>query len=143
MSSTKATFLKRQLNEWASAQAQMRRNEKEKIPDVRVIDAETCLLSRNPFRRQQQQRVTKTLKPLIPISTVKVPILTPRVEKAPLAREEKESGLNSKRKRVETEEEGDETDLTVKSGGLKQKNVTISATTGSGGFNWKGWSKNA
>jgi hypothetical protein len=143
MSSTKATLLKRQLNEWASAQAKMRRNEKEKIPDMRVVDAETSPLSRNPFRRQQQQRVTKTSKPLIPISTVKVPILTPQVEKAALAREERESGLNLKRKRSETEEQGDETGLTVKSGGLKQKNVTISATTSSGGFNWKGWSKNA
>ena len=139
MSNTKATLVKQQLDKWASAQVQMRRSGKEKTADVLVVDAETSLLSRNPFRRQQPQGMTKTSRPLIPISTVKAPILTSRIRKAALAREETEGGLNLKRKRIETEQE-DETDLTVESSGPNQKTVT---TTRSGGFNWKGWSKNA
>ena len=142
MSNTKATLVKQQLDEWALAQAQMHRDEKEKVANAR---AETNLLSRNPFRRQQPQGVTKPLKPLKPISTVKVPDLTPQVRKAALAREERESGLNlkRKRKRIETEEQEDEANLnlTVKSGGRK-KNVSASVMTSAGGFNWKGWSKN-
>lgn len=135
MSNTKAALVKQQLDEWALAQAQMHRDEKEMVANAHV---ETNLLSRNPFRRQQQQGVTKSLKP---ISTVKVPNLTPQVRKAALAREERESGMNRKRKRKssETEEQEDEVNLTVKSSGRKQKNVTASV---SGGFNWKGWSKN-
>lgn len=142
MSSTKATLVKRQLDEWALSQAQMHRDEKERVANAGVMDAETNLLSRNPFRRQQQQGVTKSLKPLKPISTVKVPNLTPQVRKAALAREETESGLNlkrKKRKRIETEEQ---TNLTVKSSRPKQKNVTASVMTNLGGFDWKGWSKN-
>ena len=142
MSNTKAALVKQQLDEWSSAQAQMHRDEKEKVANARVMDAETNLLSRNPFRRQQQQGVTKSLKPLKPISTVKVPSLTPQVRKAALAREDKVSGLNLKRKRIEAEEQDDEANLTLKSSGRKQKNVTASAMTSSGGFNWKGWSKN-
>ena len=134
MSSAKATLVKQQLDEWALAQAQMHKDEKEKVASARVMDAETNLLSRNPFRRQQQH-ATKSLKPLKPISTVKVPNLTPQVRKAALAREETESELKRKKKRIETEEQ---TNLTVKSIGRKQKNVTAS----SGGFDWKGWSKN-
>jgi hypothetical protein len=143
MSNTKATLVKQQLDEWALAQAQMHRDKEEKVANAGVKDAET-ILSRNPFRRQQQQGVTKSLKQLKPISTVKVPNLTPQVRKAALAREEKESGLKlkRKRKRVETEEQEDEVNLTVKSCGRKQKNVTASVMTSSGGFNWKGWSKN-
>lgn len=140
MSSAKATLMKQQLDEWASAQAEIRRNEKEKTANVRKMNAETSLLSRNPFRRQQQQGVTNSSRPLILISTVEVPILTPQVRKAVLAREEKGGGLNLKRKRVETKEQEEETDLTVKSGRAKQKNVTTSSP---GGFNWKGCSKNA
>ena len=139
MSSTKATLVKQQLDEWALAQAQMHRDEKEKATNVRVMDAETNLLSRNPFRRQQQQEVTKSLKPLIPISTVKVPNLTPQLRQAALARE---SGLDLKRKRSETEKQEDRANLTVKSSRPKQKNITTSGKTSSGGFNWKGWSKN-
>ena len=135
MSNTKATLVKQQLDEWALAQAQMHRDNEEKVANAGIKDAETNLLSRNPFRRQQQQGVAKSLKPLKPISTVKVPNLTPQVRKAALAREVKESGLNlkRKRKRFETEEQ---------SSGHRQKNVTASAMTNSGGFNWKGWSKN-
>ena len=140
MSSTKATLVRQQLDEWASTQAQIHGDAKEKAANVRVMDAETNLLSRNPFRRQQRQGVTKSLKPLKPISTVKVPNLTPQVRKAALAREERESGLNLKRKtRIETEEQDDEA---VKSSRLKQKNVAASVMTSSGGFDWKGWSKN-
>jgi hypothetical protein len=140
MSSTKATLVKQQLDEWALAQAQMHMDGKEKVANSRIMDAETNLLSRNPFRRQQQQGATKSLKPLKPISTVKVPNLTPQVRKAALVREETESGLNLKRKkRIETEEQ--QANLTVKSSGRKQKNVTASVMTSSGGFNWKGWSK--
>lgn len=138
MSSAKATLMKQQLDEWASAQAEIHRKEKEKIADVRKMDAETSL-SRNPFRRQQQQGVTNSSRPLILISAVKVPILTAQVRRAVLAREEKGGGLNLKRKRVETKEQEEETDLMVKSAGVKQKNVTTSSP---GGFNWKGWSKN-
>ena len=144
MSSTKATLVKQQLGEWALVQAQMHRNEKEKVENARVMDAETNLLSRNPFRRQQQQGVTKSLKPLIPISTVKVPNLTPQIRNAVMARNETESGLNlkRKRKRIEKEEQEDEANLTVKSSRPKQKSVTTSVMTSSGGFNWKSWSKN-
>ena len=139
MSSTKATLVKQQLDEWALAQTQAHRDEKEKVANAGIMDTEANLLSRNPFRRQQQQGVKKSLKLLKPISTVKVPNLTPQVRKAALAREEKESELNLKRKRkrfetVEQEDEG-------KSSGCKQKNVTASVMTSSGGFNWKGWSK--
>ena len=142
MSSTKATLVKQQLDEWALAQAQMHRNEKEKVANAHVMVAETDFLSRNPFRRQQG--VAKSLKPLIPISTVKVPNLTPQVRKAAMARNVTESGLNlkRKRKRVEKEEQEDEANLTVKSSRPKQKSVTTSVMTSSGGFNWKGWSKN-
>lgn len=139
MSSTKAALVKQQLDEWALAQAQIHRDEKEKAVNARVMDAETNLLSRNPFRRQQQQGVMKSLKPLIPISTVKVPNLTPQVRKAALARERTESGLNLKRKRIEQE---DGANLTAKTSGSKQKNVTTSVMTSSVGFNWKKWSKN-
>lgn len=144
MSSTKVTLVKQQLDEWALAQAHMHRDKEEKVANTGVKEAETNLLSRNPFRRQQPQGVTKTLKPLKPISTVKVPNLTPQVRKAALAREKRESGLNLKRKRKrdETEEQEDEANLTVKSSGRKLKNVTASVTTNPGGFNWKGWSKN-
>jgi hypothetical protein len=138
MSSTKATLVKQQLDEWALAQAQMHRDEKEKVANARVMDAETNLLSRNPFRRQQQQGVTKSLKPLIPISTVKVPNLTPQIRKAALAREETE---NLKRKRIETKRQEDKANLTVKSSEPKRKNVTTSVMTSSRGFDWKGWSK--
>ena len=147
ISGAKATLVKQQLDEWALAQAQMRRDEKEKPVDVCVMDAETSLLSRNPFRRQQE--VTKTSKPLMPISTVKVPILTPQIRKATLAREEMEGGLNLKRKRIAAEvqeqrEELDEADLKIKPG-PRPKTVTSSTkeTTGSREFNWKAWSKNA
>lgn len=135
MSSTKATLVKQQLDEWASAQARIHRDEKEKVANTCVMDAETNLLSRNPFRRQQQQRVTKPLKP---ISTVKVPNLTPQIGKVALARDETEGRLKLKRmkKRIETEEQADEPNLTVKSSERKQKNVS------SEGFDWKGWSKN-
>jgi hypothetical protein len=140
MANAKATLVKQQLDEWVLVQAQVQRDEKEKAANAGVMDVEMNLLSRNPFRRQQQQGVTKTSKPLKPISTVKVPNLTPQVRKAALAREERESGLNLKRKRNETE---DEVDLAVKSIGRKQKkSVTASVMTSSGGFNWKGWSKN-
>jgi len=141
MSSTKATLVKQQIDEWASARAQV---EKEKVTNTCVMDAETNLLSRNPFRRQQQQGVTKSLKPLKPISTVKVPNLTPQLRKVALERDETESRLSLKKrtkKRIETEEQEDEANVTVKSSGRKQKNVA-SVMTSSGGFDWKGWSKN-
>lgn len=136
--------MKQQVYEWALAQGQMHRDKEEKVANAGVKDAETNLLSRNPFRRQQQQGMSKSLKPLKPISTVKVPNLTLQVRKAALAREERESDLNlkRKRKRVETEEQEEEVNLTIDSSGSKQKNVGASVVISSGGFNWKGWSKN-
>lgn len=77
MSNTKATLVKRQLDEWALTQAHMRK----------VVDTETSLLSWNPF---QQPGETKTLKPLRPISTAKVSILTPQDKKAALTGEHEE-----------------------------------------------------
>ena len=139
MSSTKATLVKQQLDEWALAQTKMHSDEKEMAANARAMDAETSFLSRNPFRRQQLQGVTKSLKPLKPISTVKVPNLTPQVRKAALVREEMERLKLKRKKRVETEEQEDEAN---KSSRLKPKNVTASVMTSSRGFNWKGWSKN-
>ena len=110
MSNTKATLVKRQLDEWALTQAHMRK----------VVDTETSLLSWNPF---QQPGETKTLKPLRPISTAKVSILTPQDRKAALTREHEE-------------EEGGAGNLTVKS----EPKLKRSVTTSSRGFNW---SKNA
>ena len=129
MSNTKATLVKQQLEKWALAQSQLRRDDKERVVDVGVMNAETSLLSRNPFRRQQEKGVMKTLQPLIPISTVRVPILTPHARKVASAREEIDCGL--KRKRIATEEQEDEADLMVKPVPISKK-VTTSVTTSSG-----------
>ena len=136
MSSTKATLMKRQLDEWTLAQTQMRMGEKEKT-DVRVVNGETSLLSRNAFRRQQG-----ATKPLKPISTVKVPILTPQVRKAALAREEI---VNLKRKWItaEEQEDGEELNSILKRGRRPKSVAGIKATSRSSGFNWNAWAKNA
>lgn len=118
MSSAKAMLAKQQLDEWALAQSQVHRKK-----TTLDMSTESKPLSRNPFRKQE---LTKVLKPL---TTFKVPILTPEVRKAALARERMVDGLNLKRKTIAVEEDKDKVDLMV--------------ATSSGGFDWKGWSKKA
>lgn len=115
MSSAKAMLAKQQLDEWALAQSQVHRKK-----TTLDMSTESKPLSRNPFRKQE---LTKVLKPL---TTFKVPILTPEVRKAALARERMVDRLN---KTIAVEEDKDKVDLMV--------------ATSSGGFDWKGWSKKA